>query len=64
MTAMERTHCAARDTADSRRRPVVVVELVATIALAFSTLIAVAAISIGMARADSLTCVSLVALCQ
>jgi len=40
--------------ADARRRPIAPVELVATIALALSTVIAVTAVTIGIARADAL----------
>jgi hypothetical protein len=38
----------------ARGRPVAVVQLIATAALAFSTLVAVTAVSIGIARADVL----------
>ena len=38
--------------ADARKRPIAPVELVATIALALSTVIAVTAVTIGIARAD------------
>ena len=40
--------------ADARKRPIAPVELVATIALALSTVIAVTAVTIGIARADAL----------
>ena len=40
------------ETAESRRRPVALVELIATVALALSTVVAVTAVSIGIARAD------------
>ena len=46
-----------RDTPDAtepEHRPVAPVELIATVALALSTLVAVTAISIGIARADAL----------
>jgi len=36
-----------------RNRPVALVELIATVALALSTLVAVTAVSIGIARADA-----------
>ena len=54
MTRSERALVQRRalETAESRRRPVVLVELIATIALALSTVIAVTAVSIGIARAD------------
>ncbi len=39
--------------AGSKERPVVMIELIATVALALSTLVAVTAVSIGIARADA-----------
>jgi glycerol uptake facilitator-like aquaporin len=56
MTRSERAlvqRCAL-ETAESRRRPVALVELIATVALALSTVVAVTAVSIGIARADVL----------
>ena len=38
----------------AKPRPVVMVELIATVALALSTLVAVTAVSIGIARADTI----------
>ncbi len=54
MTRSERALVQRRalETAESRRRPVALVELIATVALALSTVVAVAAVSIGIARAD------------
>ena len=54
MTRSERAlaqRCAV-ETAESRRRPVALVELIATVALALSTVVAATAVSIGIARAD------------
>jgi hypothetical protein len=45
----------ALETAAQRTRSVAVVELIATAALAFSTVVAVTAVSIGIARADAFT---------
>jgi len=46
--------CDARNSPNTgAKRPVVVVELIATVALALSTLVAVTAVSIGIARADT-----------
>ena len=42
----------ALETAAQRIKSVAVVELIATVALAFSTIVAVTAVSIGIARAD------------
>jgi glycerol uptake facilitator-like aquaporin len=56
MTKIERAlaeRCAL-ETAESRRRPVALVELIATVALVLSTVVAVTAVSIGIARADVL----------
>jgi hypothetical protein len=39
--------------AESRKRPAAIVELIATVALALSTVVAVTAVSIGIARADA-----------
>jgi hypothetical protein len=39
-------------TTESRKRPAAVVELIATMGLALSTVVAVTAVSIGIARAD------------
>ena len=54
MTKSERALVQRRalETAESRRRPVALVELIATVALALSTVVAVTAVSIGIARAD------------
>jgi hypothetical protein len=55
MTTSERAraHCCALDEArESRRRPVALVELIATLSLALSTVVAAAAVSIGIARAE------------
>ena len=54
MTRSERALVQRRalETAESRRRPVALVELIATVALALSTVVAVTAVSIGIARAD------------
>ena len=46
------SHRCALEAAESRRRPAAMVELIATIALALSTVVAVTAVSIGIARAD------------
>jgi glycerol uptake facilitator-like aquaporin len=54
MTRIERArlqHCAL-PTAESQPRPVALVELITTAALALSTVVAATAVSIGMARAD------------
>jgi hypothetical protein len=54
MTKSERAlvqRCAL-ETAESRRRPVALVELIAAVALVLSTVVAVTAVSIGIARAD------------
>ena len=54
MTGLERAasqRCALRTTG-SRTRPVALVELITTVALALSTVVAVTAVSIGIARAD------------
>lgn len=48
-----RVQCCALDEAtESRRRPVALVELIATLSLALSTVVAVTAVSIGIGRAD------------
>jgi len=39
--------------ADARRRPIAMVQLIATIGLALSTIVAVTAVSIGIARAEA-----------
>jgi hypothetical protein len=54
MTKRERAayRCCALESADSRERPVASVELFATVGLALSTIVAVTAVSIGIARAD------------
>jgi glycerol uptake facilitator-like aquaporin len=55
MTRSERAasrRCAFQ-TAESRTRPVALVELIATAALALSTVVAATAVSIGIARADA-----------
>lgn len=52
MSSLDRTQASALTAADARARPAVLVELIATIALAISTVIAVTAVSIGIARAD------------
>lgn len=54
MTKTKGVDCRAPDAMEPRTRPAAVVELIATIALAISTVIAVTAVSIGIARADSL----------
>lgn len=57
MTKSERAlvqRCAL-ETTESRRRPVALVELIATVALALSTVVAVTAVSIGIARAAVLS---------
>lgn len=64
MTATDRIRCNVFDPAMSRRHPAVVIELVTTVALVVSTLIAVTAVSIGIARADGLFRASLAVLCQ
>jgi hypothetical protein len=54
MTRIERAasqRCTLQ-TAESRSRPVTVVELIATISLALSTLVAATAVSLGIARAE------------
>jgi glycerol uptake facilitator-like aquaporin len=54
MTSIERAasqRCVLQ-TAASRPRPVTLVELIATVSLALSTLVAATAVSIGLARAD------------
>jgi hypothetical protein len=43
----------ALDTVDARRQPVALVQLIATMGLALSTVIAVTAVSIGIARAET-----------
>jgi glycerol uptake facilitator-like aquaporin len=54
MTKMEgKTSKRALDTTPPRTRPVALVELIATVALALSTAVAVTAVSIGIARADA-----------
>ena len=55
MTTRERAraYCCALDPAkELRRRPVAWVELIATLSLALSTVVAATAVSIGIARAD------------
>jgi len=54
MTKIERARLRryALLTAESRPRPVALVELITTAALALSTVVAATAVSIGMARAD------------
>jgi hypothetical protein len=53
MTRSERAaQRGALETTESRKRPVATVELIAAIALALSTVVAVTAVSIGIARAD------------
>ena len=42
----------ARETTESHTRPVALVELFATVGLVLSTIVAVTAVSIGIARAD------------
>jgi hypothetical protein len=54
---MSKTYgCDARSTEKpgAKPRPVVMVELIATVALALSTLVMVTAVSIGIARADTI----------
>ena len=43
----------ALEAAEARKRPVLLVQLIATVALALSTMIAVTAVSIGIARAEA-----------
>jgi glycerol uptake facilitator-like aquaporin len=45
----------ALDTAAQCKKSIAVVELIATVSLAFSTIIAVTAVSIGIARAEAFT---------
>jgi hypothetical protein len=54
MTRMERagSQRCALGRPESRTRPVASVELIATVALALSTIVAATAVSIGIARAD------------
>jgi hypothetical protein len=54
MTRIERARLqrCALPTTESRSRPVALVELITTAALALSTVVAATAVSIGMARAD------------
>jgi hypothetical protein len=55
MTTSERARvqrCALDETTESRRRPVALVELIATLSLALSTVVAATAVSIGIARAE------------
>jgi glycerol uptake facilitator-like aquaporin len=56
MTRIERTAArrCALDRAESRTRPLALVELITTGALALSTLVAATAVSIGIARAHAL----------
>jgi hypothetical protein len=44
--------CCALEATEPRERPVAWVELIATVALALSTVVAATAVSIGIARAD------------
>lgn len=64
MTATDRMRCNTFDPAESQMHPAVVIELVTTVALVLSTLIAVTAVSIGIARADTLVRAALAVLCQ
>jgi hypothetical protein len=54
MTKRERAapRCCALDRAQSPERPVASVELITTVALALSTMVAATAVSIGIARAE------------
>lgn len=46
-------HDRTLEATEARRRPVALVELIATVGLALSTVVAVTAVSIGIARADA-----------
>ena len=54
MTRSERALVQSRalETTESRKRPVALVELITTVSLALSTVVAATAVSIGIARAD------------